>query len=105
MLGRRHERVTDQDYFDLVDQFVQAVKQESMDGSGGGGSNIKYSGLDAEPEMILYEPFQQAAWSSMYLLVGNGGRSPSLFSRPRESLNYRLEAPNPIRLAKYNAVL
>src|SRR5262249_44694701 len=27
-LGWRHERVTGQDYFDFVDQFVQAVKQE-----------------------------------------------------------------------------
>jgi hypothetical protein len=40
-----------------------------MDGSGGGGSNIKYSGLDAEPEMILYEPFQQ---SSMVMDVSVG---------------------------------
>jgi len=27
-LGWRHERITDQEYFDFVDQFVQAVKQE-----------------------------------------------------------------------------
>jgi malate dehydrogenase (oxaloacetate-decarboxylating) len=27
-LGWRHERITNQDYFDFVDQFVQAVKQE-----------------------------------------------------------------------------
>ena len=27
-LGWRHERITGQDYFDFVDQFVQAVKQE-----------------------------------------------------------------------------
>jgi putative ABC transport system permease protein len=31
--------------------------------------DIKYSGLDAAPEMVLYEPYQQAAWSSMYLVV------------------------------------
>jgi malate dehydrogenase (oxaloacetate-decarboxylating) len=27
-LGWRHERITGQDYFDFVDQFVEAVKQE-----------------------------------------------------------------------------
>jgi putative ABC transport system permease protein len=31
--------------------------------------DIKYSGLDASPEMALYQPYQQAAWSSMYLVV------------------------------------
>lgn len=31
--------------------------------------DIKYSGLDAEPEMVLYQPYQQAAWPSMYLVV------------------------------------
>jgi putative ABC transport system permease protein len=31
--------------------------------------DIKYSGLDASPEMVLYEPYQQATWSSMYLAV------------------------------------
>jgi putative ABC transport system permease protein len=31
--------------------------------------DIKYSGLDAPPEMVLYEPYQQATWSSMYLAV------------------------------------
>ena len=31
--------------------------------------DIKYSGLDAAPEMVLYEPYEQAAWSSMYLVV------------------------------------
>jgi hypothetical protein len=35
----------------------------------GVAGKIGYSGLDAEPEMVLYEPFQQAAWSSIYLLV------------------------------------
>jgi len=31
--------------------------------------DIKYSGLDATPEMVLYEPYTQSAWSSMYLVV------------------------------------
>ena len=31
--------------------------------------DVKYSGLDAAPEMVLYEPHEQAAWSSMYLVV------------------------------------
>jgi predicted permease len=31
--------------------------------------DVKYSGLDAAPEMVLYEPYQQSPWSSMYLVV------------------------------------
>ena len=31
--------------------------------------DIKYSGLDAPPEMALYEPNEQSAWSSMYLTL------------------------------------
>jgi predicted permease len=40
--------------------------------------DIKYSGLDAAPEMALYEPYQQAAWPSMYLVV----RTSSKLSNP-----------------------
>jgi len=40
--------------------------------------DIKYSGLDAAPEMVLYEPYQQAAWPSMYLVV----RTSSKLSNP-----------------------
>jgi predicted permease len=31
--------------------------------------DVKYSGLDAAPEMVLYEPYEQSAWPSMYLVV------------------------------------
>jgi putative ABC transport system permease protein len=40
--------------------------------------DIKYSGLDAAPEMVLYEPYQQAAWSSMYLVL----RTSSALNNP-----------------------
>ena len=31
--------------------------------------DVKYSGLDAAPEMVLYWPAEQEAWSSMYLVL------------------------------------
>ena len=31
--------------------------------------DVKYSGLDAAPEMVLYQPAEQEAWSSMYLVL------------------------------------
>jgi putative ABC transport system permease protein len=31
--------------------------------------DVKYSGLDAAPELVLYQPHEQSAWSSMYLVL------------------------------------
>jgi putative ABC transport system permease protein len=31
--------------------------------------NVKYNGLEAAPDMALYEPYQQSSWSTMYLAI------------------------------------
>jgi putative ABC transport system permease protein len=50
--------------------------------------DIKYSGLDAGPEMVLYQPSQQAAWPSMYLVL----RTSSALNNPRTLASSAQEA-------------
>ncbi|PYU67818.1 MAG: hypothetical protein DMG49_17750 [Acidobacteria bacterium] len=60
--------------------------------------DIKYSGLDAAPEMELYEPYQQAAWPSMYLVVRTSSelRNPATLASAVQNAVWSLDKDLPV---------
>jgi len=60
--------------------------------------DIKYSGLDAAPEMVLYEPYQQAAWSSMYLVVRTSSKldNPATLASAVQNAVWSLDKDLPV---------
>jgi putative ABC transport system permease protein len=60
--------------------------------------DIKYSGLDAAPELELYEPYQQAAWPSMYLVVRTSSelRNPATLASAVQNAVWSLDKDLPV---------
>jgi putative ABC transport system permease protein len=60
--------------------------------------DIKYSGLDSAPEMVLYEPYQQAAWSSMYLVLRTSStlNNPGTLASAAEEAVWSLDKDLPV---------
>ena len=60
--------------------------------------DIKYSGLDAAPEMVLYEPYPQAAWSSMYLVVRTSSKldKPAMLGSAVQNAVWSLDKDVPV---------
>ncbi len=60
--------------------------------------DIKYSGLDAPPEMAMYEPYQQFPWSSMYLVVRTSGHldNPAAMTRSVQNVVWSLDKDVPV---------
>ena len=60
--------------------------------------DVKYSGLEAPPEMVLYEPYLQSAWSSMYLVVRTSRKMghPADLSRSIASAVWSLDKDVPV---------
>jgi putative ABC transport system permease protein len=60
--------------------------------------DIKYSGLDATPEMVLYEPCKQSAWSSMYLVVRTSSnlKNPATLASAVQNAVWSLDKDLPV---------
>jgi putative ABC transport system permease protein len=60
--------------------------------------DIKYSGLDAPPDMALYEPYQQLPWSSMFLVVRTSGKlgNPESLVRSAQNTVWSLDKDVPV---------